>query len=220
MTFFQLLTAARIALRDEAGSRDDHHSLREATALLFFNEAIHEACRRSRLIVDRSTPAVCSYTVTSNQPVITVDPRIIKIRRAALTSRTEQLRRLYVADMDAHSAGWETHTGPSSGYVADYETNKVFLYPVTPTADTLKLAVVRLPLEDLAGLASVPEIAPQYHAALVEYVVYKVRSIEDTEMYDPRKAGIAYAAFEKEFGPKRSARDEVWENSQPFQEYE
>lgn len=221
MTFEQLLKKARVALVDTNGLHDSQHLLQEETALQLFNEAIHEACRRARLIVDRSTTEICSYAVTAGNPVVDIDPRIIKVRKASLVSRpTEQLRRKYVADMDELHPGWETHAGSTDCYVADYATNQLYLYRIPAATDTLKLVAVRLPLQDLDNTQSVPEIPAQYHPALVHYVVAEMRSIEDTELYDLRKADKAMARFEAEFGPKRSAQDEVWENSQPYAEYE
>lgn len=221
MTFKQLLDAARIALSDTTGTTDKDFNLSTAAAVLFYNEAIHEACRRARLIVDRSTPAICSYSVTAGVPSVSIDPRIIKIRRASLISRNDPLRRRYVADMDELLPGWETHTGTVDSYVADYATDMISLYRIPAVDDTLKLVVVRLPLIDLTGASNQsPEIKVQYHPALVQYVVYKVRSIEDSELYDVRKASAAYAEFEKEFGVKRSAQDEMWDNSQDIPEYE
>lgn len=220
MNFGQLLQAAREDLDDLAGNQDRHHLLRETTALRLYNEAIHEACRRARLLVDRSTTAVCSYAVTAGQSVITLDSRVIKVRLAMLTSQPTPLRRLYVADMDERLSGWESHTGTPDSYIADYETGKLCLYRRPEQNDTLKLAVVRLPMNDLTSLSSVPEIPTQYHPALVPYVVAAMRSADDTELYDPRKAALEIAKFDREFGPKRSALDETWENSQPFSEYE
>jgi len=223
MTFGQLLKLARFALGDTEASQDKNQLLPEAIGLMYFNEAIHEACRRARLIVDRSTAAVCSYVVEPDTPIITLDSRIIKIRRVYLASRSQPLNRKFVADMDDMHAGWETHTGSTDSYVADYETGaskKIFLYRRPAVADSLNLVVVRLPLADLAGSDDVPEIPQQYHAALVHYVVAKLRNIEDTELYDLKKALKAEAEFEREFGPKRAAIDEVWEDSQDFEEYE
>ena len=193
MNFGQLLQAAREDLDDLAGSQDRLHLLREATAIRLYNEAIHEACRRARLLVDRSTTAVCTYGVTAGQPLITLDSRIIKVRVAMLTSQATPLRRLYVADMDEQSSGWENHTGSTDSYIADYETGKVFLYRKPAQNDTLKLVVVRLPLNDLTSASSVPEIPLQYHPALVPYVVSAMRSKDDTELYDPRKAALEIA---------------------------
>lgn len=217
MNFDQLLKAAREDLSDTAGTRDKDHVLNSDLALRLFNEAIHEACRRARLLVDRSTTEICTYAVTAGDPVIALDPRIIKIRRANLASRPTPLTRRYTADMEERSPGWESHTGSVDSYVADYETGSICLYRIPPQNDTLKLVVVRLPLEDLT-LQGTPGIPPQYHAALRHYVVAEIRYTDDSELYDPRKAAIAEAKFEKEFGPKRSAQDEVWENSQPFEE--
>lgn len=219
MTFEQLLAAAREDLGDTVGSTDSSHALTSSTALRLFNEAIHEACRRARLIVDRSTAAICTYAVTAGNPVITLDPRIIKIKRATLVGRSAPLTRRYLADLEERSASWEQDTGTVDSYVADYETGKVCLYRKPSDNGTLKMVAVRLPLVDLAAGAS-PEIPVQYHHALRHYVVAEMRGADDTELYDPRKAAIAAAKFEAEFGPKRSARDEVYENSQDMPEGE
>lgn len=217
MTFEQLLTAAREDLGDTVGTTDDQHILKTPAALRLFNEAIREACRRALLLVDRSTAAICTYAVTAGNPVVTLDPRIIKVRRADLVSSSTPLIRKYVTDMDEYSPGWENHTGSTGSYIADYEPGKICLYCIPAQNDTLKLVTVRLPLDDLEeGLS--PEIPLQYHDALRHYVVADVRNTDDTELYDPRKAAIAEAKFEKEFGPKRSALDEVYENSQPYEE--
>lgn len=220
MTFEQLLKAAREDLGETAGGTDASYNLTSSIALRLYNEAIHEACRRARLIVDRSTAAICTYTVTAGSPVITLDPRIIKIRRATLVGRTAPLTRRYLVDMEDRGTAWEDETGDTDSYVADYESGKICLYRKPAANGTLKLVVVRLPLLDLETEENSPEIQAQYHHALRHYVVAEMRSVDDTELYDPRKAAIAAAKFEAEFGPKRSARDEVWDNSQPFEEYE
>ncbi len=221
MNFAQLLKAGRIALAEATLPQDSLYHLTTEKAVLYFNEAIHEACRRARLLVDRTTAAICEIAVTAGSPVISYSPRIIKIRRVRLVGRETPLTRRYVADMDRLGSNWEEQTGTTDSYVADYATGKIFLHRIPAENGTLKLVVVRLPLADLTGaLAEEPEIAPHYHPALVSYVVYKMRSIEDTELYDPRKAALAEAEFEREFGPKRSALNEVYEDSQPYPEYE
>jgi hypothetical protein len=158
--------------------------------------------------------------VTAGEPVVDLDPCVIKIRKAALVSRSEPLKRKYAADMDEKNSNWESHTGTTNSYIADYETNAIFLYPIPALDDTLKLTVVRTPLIDMVRDTDTPEIPARFHDALVPYVVFKARSIEDSELYDPRKAAAAMVDFEKEFGPKRSAKDEMYENSQPLPEWE
>lgn len=218
MTFAQLLSAARVALRDTEGV-DADRKLPTADALLYFNEAEQEACRRSRLLMDRTTPDICSLAVTAGHPVITISPLIVKIRAVSLVSRTTPLTRKYTADMDGQVPGWEAHTGTTDSYVNDYQTGKIRLYRIPAANDTLTLFVQRLPLADITATSG-PEINPRFHPALVQYVIWRMRSIEDTELYDPRKAALAGAEFEREFGPKRSASNETYEDSQPYAEWE
>ena len=55
-----------------------------------------------------------------------------------------------------------------------------------------------------------PEIRPEYHPALVQWMLYRAYSKQDTETCDPAKAEKALAKFTQEFGEARSARNETW----------
>jgi hypothetical protein len=221
MTFNELLTRARRDLREVAPSSDAARLLPSERALELFNEAEAEGARRSRCLVDRTTPGIALLTLTENVGLVALDRRVLKVRKAMLGSRP--LTRITAADMDARYPGWEEQAaGATWAYVPDYETGKIALYPA-PDADSaaqaLRLAVVRLPLFAMDEDGE-PEIPAGSHPALGAYVLAQVFDTDDTELYDPRKAARFEARFEAEFGPKRSALQEAFEASQPFPEYD
>ena len=180
-------------------------------ALLYLNEAQIEAARRARLITD-STSMVATASVNAGDPEVSIDPRIVSIRRIRLASKTEQLRKMQAREMDAANPGWDAETSQSIPFFAilDYETNKIRLYPTPSASDDLQMTVVREPL-DAMEFSSEPEIAPRWHLSLIEWVKFRAYINDDSELYDEKKAARALGLFEQEFGPKRSASDEAFE---------
>lgn len=217
MTFAQLLIAAREELSDTAGTVDSSFSLTRSRALRYFNEAQSEACRRSRLLIDADTAEICTINLLADQAVYPLDSRVVKILGADLVGRSTPLFKTFRSDMPL---GWKEHTGSVQAWVNDYATGKVRFYRIPDEAGTVNLTVQRTPLTSLVADSDSPEIAERYHYGLISYVVAKMRGDDDTETYDPRKAALAMAEFEKEFGVKRSAQSEAYEASQPISEDE
>lgn len=172
-------------------------------------EAEEEACRRAELLRD-STSAMCSVAVTADNAVVTIDPRIIDVRRARLASDTFPLGTLTVDEMDEAHPGWEDETGTPRAVVTGYQTNALRLWPVPTANDTLRLTVTRLPLTDVNAVDDTPEIPAPYHRKLAQWLLYRVYSVQDSELFDAQKADKCLAAFEREFGKEQSARNEQW----------
>lgn len=217
MTFKELLQAAREELRDTVGSDDSDFALTRSAALRYFNEAESEACRRSRLLIDTDTAAICTVAVIAGQAVYSRDERIVKILSADLVGRSTPLFRMFRNDMPA---GWKDHTGSVQAWVNDFATGMIRFYRISDENGVVKLEVQRTPLVAMAADASRPEIASRYHYGLIPYVVAKIRGNDDSELYDSRKAALAMAEFDKEFGTKRSANSEAYEASQQYSEDE
>jgi hypothetical protein len=177
----------------------------------FINEAVREACRRARLLLDATTPEICTLTVTAGEPMIEVDPRIIFIRRARLTSTGQRLGRASRKALDECMGGaWEDETGDVVGYVPDWQTGSIRLFR-TPTADdTITLNVVRLPLAALEKDKDEIELREEHADSLLEWGAYRFYSLPDTEINNPNAAANALAAFEAEFGKRSTALDEEW----------
>lgn len=214
MTLGELICALRTERLDDTaepfGWSDD-----ELTAYL--NDAQDEACRRARLLIDSSTAAICSIAITATKTLYALDPRVIFVRRAKLASRSKPLRFSSYLDLDEQCPGWEDRTGTVEILVTDFETGKLRTYRTPTGADTLKLTVVRTALAPMATGDDEPEIAPRFHRSLIEWACYRAYSKQDVDALDAKKAERALAEFEREFGPKSPAIDEIYQAMrQPF----
>lgn len=202
------------AYRDESFDKAVPPFVKDDMLLQFATQAEQEACRRAHLLVD-SASGMCSVSVSANEPLVDIDPRIINIRRAKLSISTYSLSPVRAEEMDRVNPGWESHRGTPTTYVTDYQTNAIRLYPNPQVACDLTMTVSRLPMSDLRANGDTPEIRKEAHLALVQWILYRAYSRQDADMFDPNKAARALAEFEKEFGKKSSARNERWRNDRP-----
>jgi hypothetical protein len=177
----------------------------------YANEAVNEASRRAKLIVDSTTTAICRITVASGTAVYTLDPRIIAIRRVKLASNARVLGKSVYWELDEAYPRWDESTGTVDRIVTGMDTDKIRLFRIPTVADTLQLTVVRLPLLPLAKDGDTPEINARFHRSLVYYIKHKAYNNQDSEVFDPNKADVHLAFFEQEFGPKSAAINEVFE---------
>ena len=196
--------------RREADDNAAPYFVADADLFDFANEAEEEACRRAHLLRDSTTSAVCTVAVTAGDPVVTLHASIIDVLRVKMASETVPLQIVPQNEMDRVNVGWDSITGKPRAVVVGRDTGKLRLWP-TPTAnETLALTVSRLPLVEMNDTEDTPEVPRPYHRALAQWMLYRVFSIRDSELFDPNKAGVALANFEREFGKRQSARNEMW----------
>lgn len=185
------------------------------------NQALQEACRRARLIVDSetindgATPTpipICVHAVTATQRYLDLDKRIILVKRAKLSNMDHKLQKVYTADLDICYPDWETDTTRDPvAYATDYHTLRLHFIGPIKTDATLRLTVVREPLVAMSADNDVPEIAARYHEALLDWVkaqAYLKQDVEET--FKPERAKGHMDLFEAEFGKRSSAIDETW----------
>lgn len=203
------LEALILAARQESQDLELPYLWSDEEWTRYANDAEREACRRARLIVDASTPAVCNLSLTTSATV-PLDDRVIFIRRAKLSTVASPLRRLSYRDLDRAQPGWQDETGEPVGYVPDMDTGVFRPYPTPTVAATVNMTVVRLPLADMAVDADTPKIPSRFHESLVFWMLYRAYSKQDAETQDKQKAGDNLVLFEQEFGKKSAAIDELW----------
>ena len=201
--------------RDESLDLATPPLVKDDRLLQFASEAENEACRRAGLLVD-SLADFCFVQVDANDPLVPIDPRIINIRRAKLSISTYSLSPVRAEEMDRVNPGWESHVGTPTTYVTNYQTNAIRLYPKQQVAAELTMTVSRLPLDRLSNKTDEPEIREEHHPALVQWMLYRAYSKQDSDLFDANKAARALAEFEKEFGKKASARNERWQADRPM----
>lgn len=189
----------------------------QADAFGYLNEAINEANRRSRLLVDSSNVDICRLTVPTTG-IAALDARVLFVRKVRISGRAP-LRRMTMQDMESQFPTWEdaaSSTYPEV-FVPDWEAGKLRFHPAPSAQLTALLTVVRDPLAELTKEADVPEIPARYHRSLRHWLAYRGYLKPDADTYRPDKAKEALALFEIEFGQKSSAIDEAWIQREQFE---
>jgi hypothetical protein len=186
-------------------------------ALDYLNDAINEANRRSRLLVDSSTTAVCQVAVPTTG-IAVLDPRVLFVRKVRFSGRLP-LRRMNMQDLESCDPYWEDAQAVPypSAFIPDWEAGKLRFYPPPSAQLTALLTVVRDPLVDILKEEDEPEIPARYHRSLRHWMVFRAYSKQDSEAADPKKAAQALDLFEQEFGKKSSAIDETWIAREQFE---
>lgn len=195
--------------REEGGDNGSPPFVSDAWLTKRANQAERETCRRAGLLIE-SVHAMCTISVTAGAPLATLDSKIIDIKTARMSLDSCQLTPVTVSELPMN---WESDAGTPSHYVTDYQSGAVRLYPSPVVDDDLLLTVTRMPLADMSAGDDEPEIREEYHEALVQWMLHKAYAKQDADMADPNKSARALAEFEREFGPRVSARNERWRNS-------
>lgn len=205
MTLEELITMYRALAQDKA----DPFLCGDELLTIYANEAQNEACRRGELLRD-SRHEMCSIAYVANQETVDIDPRIVKIKRAYADGHP--VVDVSVDELDEVSPMWQTDSirERPTHLVSGLTTGVRHLWPRPKEAGTITLTVQRLPLCKLANDFDEPEIREEAHMGLVEWMLYRAYSSEDTEMYNPTKAAVHEAKFIAEFGRKASTRNETW----------
>ena len=173
------------------------------------SQAEQEACRRGALILDSSSP-FCLISFGAGDSLLKLGGKILEIRRAKISSSGRKIDPVTSSQLDRNSGQWESETGEPIAYVTDYQTGHIRLYPTPTAADEIKLTVRRMPLADLVDDNDEPEIRPESHLGLVQWMLYRAYMRQDADTFNPTKAAAALAEFVREFGEKKSMRNEEW----------
>lgn len=192
------------------------------TITRFLNHAETEAARRARLLEDSESP-MCLFDVSTDDQFITLDKRIIQVRRVKIASRDQPLAKIHRADLDICFPGWQDATAADTvAYCTDFTRGKVYFVHPFAEDDSITLTVIREPLRPMDDADQEPEISPRYHEALLDWAKHRaLLDFDIKEKYDPVAAQKCLDRFEGEFGKKSSAVDEVWiEREQQYDGYD
>ena len=172
---------------------------------VMLSEGEREACLRGAPIFDTSTAEVVSYAVAADQATITLDSRILRIDHATFTPTGGRACNLAVTGIDEVRSRCLSTTASRPQYACHESRTTLKLYPTPSEAGTLALDVYRLPLLDIEDDTDEPEIPLELHDGLVDWVLYRVYSTKDSELYDLDRAAIALRDFTERFGERRNA---------------
>ncbi|MFZ7337258.1 DUF6682 family protein [Comamonas jiangduensis] len=198
--------------RAQAFDKVEDYFCSDEELTIYANEAQEEACRRGQLLVSSSAP-LCTVAFQAGAESVKVSDRIILIKRAFVDAAP--VISVDVERMDAMHPGWQfqEQQGSPSALVTGLASCELYFWPRPREAGTLRMTVQHLPLKPMR-LATCerdcPEIRPELHKGLVDWMLYRAYSREDTDLYNDTKALLALKRFEDEFGRKASGRNEEW----------
>ncbi|MEJ5148963.1 phage adaptor protein [Comamonas sp. MYb396] len=171
----------------------------------FASEAQVEACRRGQLLVSTVT-----IPVAVGAQEIELPATAIRVIRSSIGG--SPLQEITADGMDEYFPGWQddAHQGKPRYLVSGVNTGRLCIWPVPAEAFTIRLTLQNLPSKRLVNCNDAPEIRPETHPALVDWMLHRVYSRTDGDLIDPAKAAASLARFEAEFGRKASGRNEQW----------
>lgn len=194
--------------RRRAGDQADPPNATDVQVYVLLTEAEQEACQRSHPIFDCDTAETCEYTVAADATSVALDPRVLRVDHATFTPagashavRVELTGIDHIREVRDARPGVVVCARPT--LAAHSARSTLTLYPAPSAGGTLNLDVYRMPLYDIESGTDEPEIPPELHMGLVDWVLYRVYDTPDMELTDPQRAQKALADFTERFGERR-----------------
>jgi hypothetical protein len=213
MTFAEIEQLARREIDDEVGNGSDRY-VESWQMLAYANEAEAEACIRARLLVDSTTPEICSIPLVAGTAHYRHDPRVTLILRGKLAGAINPLGKVSHTIMDELYPGWEDQTGEVKAFVTGMDKGNIRLFRSPAVNSTLNLTVVRMPLSPMVGDGDSPEIPGYLHPSLVLWIKHKAYNNQDAELFDKNRADVHLALFEQKFGRRTDNPPDVFDSMQ------
>lgn len=187
---------------------NEPHLWPDADAQRYLDDACREAAERAFLIRDTTTTSVCQLAVLANVSTYTLHASILHVERAILASQRLPLRLTSTEEMDHEHPGWTAlKSSKSTRALIDAEGGafKLRLYPTPNVADTLNLAVFRVPLTSVSKDDDAPEFHVRYHERLIDWMERCAYLKSDTETRNEEKSLQADKRFTLSFGTRLDA---------------
>lgn len=203
MTRYELRTLLRQDFLDDTADAptNDAPYWDDETLDRYLYLAEREACKRSRLLLDSTTAAVCTVTLETGVPQYAMHDSVLEVQSVALDDNP-----LTRGCRDTFEGLWRTGTGkPTVWWVSG---QMIGVWPA-PSADyddeALSLEVYRLPLAPMACDTSEPEIPEEHHQDLLYYAAYLALNRRDPDTRNQDGAMENLVQFERIFGTIKDA---------------
>lgn len=184
----------------------------------YANQAETEFCFRNPIPDHDIDQTITHIAFTAGTQKGNLDAKILAIHRAKyvetatgdeflLQKRTVQWMDRFITQWDIEGNG--SLQGVPKYYVEDMNGNAVFLYPLPENAGTLHLNVGRLPSSSMLWSRrhlDGPEIDPEHHLCLLDYMKYLAFKKRDAETENPELSQEHFQAFELHAGVRPDAR--------------
>lgn len=221
MNLGALMSRHRSVTDDTVGPR---YRLLDDLLRQYLNEAEREAAIRGRLLHESADPDICEISVAAGTSVYTLHPSLYELDHVSIVVQGEELRRpislVSQEWLDGNVKDWRVATGNPLYAIQGDTTLRLVPRPDVP--GTIHLEGYRTPKALMVDDTDVPEINSIHHVHLVEWSQFLFYSTQDSEMYDPSRAGVANKAFESRFGPapdsdlRRQSREDVPHHVEAF----
>ena len=171
------------------------------------NEAVAEAALRARLLHESSSTTICQIAVTAGASTYPLHASIYEIDHIAFKpagqTRRQPLHLISREELDIAEPDWRDMAGEVHYAIQGDASIRLALTP--EVAGVLHLEGYRLPLSDMVLDADTPEINAAHHIYLVQWALHRAFSVPDSEVVDPKRAGLAEAEFTRHFGARPDA---------------
>jgi hypothetical protein len=203
------LEALELAVRGIVDDLVEPYQFPSTTVARLFNDAIAEACIRTRVLQD-ATSRVARLTLSAGVSRYTLHPSIFAVRRARIDGEMRPLEMRDTSELDAMYPGWDepTYWTPGTPTVAvfDHGTRSLVLHRTPDVAGALLLLVWRAPTEaeelDANDPSGVPAVPVHMHRELCHWVAAHLFLNADDETRSPKLAAKQFALFEAAYGRK------------------
>jgi len=198
----ELFEAAREILADPK----PQEKISDEQLLRHFNDAIDEACRRTRSIEDSRSP-LCSLRLRDGIASYQLDRSIFAVRRIVIEGQRLPLEIITAGDLDFLRPGWDNIDNKTLPRYAmfDIDTGRVTFSPTPDGTYTAKLMVWRCPTdEERLSLDKdcEPALPRHMHRELKHWVCGMCYLNEDSEIKDGGQAATQIALFDAAYGEK------------------
>lgn len=173
----------------------------------YINDAENQSCKIADLLIDSTTASTCDITLVSGTATYSISPLILKILRAFIDGSTRPLVQTTKRVLDLTYALWASASGDERSFFIG-DTNKLTIYKKPDGSGTLRLTISRLPLVAMSADGDSPEIDAQYHDGMIDWVLYRAYSKQDSKTLDPEKAEIHKNVFNERFGIKPPVKEQ------------
>lgn len=221
-----LLSELLRRFRVDANDRVEPYFNEDVDVIAWLNDAVNEACIRSRLLHESQNPDVCKIPITTSSSQYPLHPSLYELTlfwfepdngfrgsNLALVS-PEYLDQRYASE------NWRRLNGMPQFAIQD--DTSIRLVPIPDVGGELQLEGYRVPLSAMQNDTDKPEINQIHHVHLIQWALHKAFSVPDSEFFDPNRSALAEQQFTDYFGPRpdsdlrRMTREDVPHVVQPF----
>lgn len=167
----------------------------DSLILRYLDEAQVEFCRRTEGIED-SVSSMCTVQVAEGDALVRLNPKIRKIRAAALVGVNRPLDVVTLEDARRNGVPMHsTHTGVPHTLVQGVGPAAAQLYPRPAVDVSVHLDVFRLPRTSVESPDDVTEVDDRYAQTLMHYALHRAYARPDPDTMDRARSEMMLGQF-------------------------